>query len=109
MSPDQLDKLSDGVGLKIKIFELAAELAGALVGVGALYVYFILRRGILTDEYAPLPSVNIRDTTHAVFNVPAHSLSPNAGIAVIDSQPWPVIGWLEASWAPRRPRPSRTG
>jgi hypothetical protein len=107
--PDQLDKLSDGVGLKIKLFELAAELAGALVGVGALYVYFILRRGILTDEYAPLPSVDIRDTSHAVFNVPAPNLSPNAGIAVDNSQPWPVIGWLEASWAPRRPRPSRAG
>jgi hypothetical protein len=101
--PDQLDKLSAGVGLKIKIFELAATLAGALVGVGALYVYFILRRGILTDDYAPLPPVNIRDGSHAVVDVPASDISPNAGVAVDDSQPWPVIGWLEASWVPRRP------
>jgi hypothetical protein len=105
--PDQLDKLSEGVGLKISVFKLAAELAAALVGVGALYVYFILRRGILTDEYAPLPSVNIRDTSHAVFNVSAQNIPPNAGIAVDNSQPWPVMGWLEASWVPRRPRPPR--
>ncbi|MCW2513953.1 MAG: hypothetical protein JWR11_2995 [Mycobacterium sp.] len=105
--PDQLDKLSEGVGLKIKVFELAAALAGALVGVGALYVYFVLRRGILTDEYAPLPAVDIRDTSHAVFDVPASEISPNAGIAVDDSQPWPAIGWLEASWVSRRSHPPR--
>jgi hypothetical protein len=105
--PDQLDKLSEGVGLKITVFELAAMIAGALVGVGALYVYFILRRGILTDEYAPLPAVNIRDSSHAVFNIPAQSIDPNAGIAVDNTQPWPVMGWLEASWVPRRPQPPR--
>jgi hypothetical protein len=82
---------------------LAATLAGALVGVGALYAYFILRRGILTDEYAPLPPVNIRDGSHAVVNVPASEIRPNAGVALDDSQPWPVIGWLEARWVPRRP------
>jgi hypothetical protein len=27
---------------------------------------------------------------------------PGAGIVVDDEQPWPVIGWLEASWVPRR-------
>jgi hypothetical protein len=107
--PDQLDKLSEGVGLKIKMFKLAAELAGALVGVGALYVYFVLRRGIVTDEYAPLPAVDIRDTSHAVFDVPASEISTNAGIAVDDSQPWPAIGWLEASWVSRRSQPPRAG
>ncbi|MDT5072196.1 MAG: hypothetical protein QOH82_1516, partial [Mycobacterium sp.] len=38
-----------------------------------------------------------------VVDVPASDISPNAGVAVDDSQPWPVIGWLEASWVPRRP------
>jgi hypothetical protein len=33
----------------------------------------------------------------AVVDVPASDISPNAGVAVDDSQPWPVIGWLEAS------------
>ena len=100
--PDQLDKLSAGVGLDITLAKLAGYIAGALVGVGALYVYFILRRGIVTDEYAPLPAVNIRDTSHAVMNAPVQNVSPGAGIVVDDEQPWPVIGWLEASWVPRR-------
>lgn len=100
--PDQLDKLSSGAGLDIDIAKLAGDIAGALVGVGALYVYFVLRRGILTDEYAPLPAVDIHDTSHAVTNVPAQNITPGAGIAFDDEQPWPVIGWLEASWVPRR-------
>jgi hypothetical protein len=100
--PDQLDKLSSGAGLDIDVAKLAGYIAGALVGVGALYVYFVLRRGILTDEYAPLPAVDIHDTSHAVTNVPAQSITPGAGIVVDDEQPWPVIGWLEASWMPRR-------
>jgi hypothetical protein len=64
-------------------------------------VYFILRRGILTDEYAALPAANSRDASHAVFDLPAQDITPGAGIAVDDKQPWPVMGWLEASWGPR--------
>ena len=72
------------------------------MGVGWLYVYYVLRKGILTDEYAPLPAVRIHDTPHAVTNVPAQNIAPGAGIVVDDEQPWPAIGWLEASWVPRR-------
>jgi hypothetical protein len=100
--PDQLDKLSAGVGLDITLAKLAGYIAGALVGVGALYVYFILRRGIRTDEYAPLPAVNIRDSSHAVIDVAVQHVTPHAGVVVNNEQPWPVIGWLEASWMPRR-------
>jgi hypothetical protein len=99
--PDQLDKLSSGAGLDIDMVKLAAYIAGGLVGVGALYVYLILRRGILTDEYAPLPAVDIHDSSHAVTNVRVQDITPGAGIVVDDEQPWPVIGWLEASWVPR--------
>jgi hypothetical protein len=102
--PDQLDKLSSGAGLDIDVAKLAGDIAGALVGVGALYVYFVLRRGILTDEYAPLPAVDIHDTSHAVTNVPAQNITPGAGIVFDDEQPWPVIGWLEVI-VPREARP----
>jgi hypothetical protein len=98
--PDQLDKLSSGVGLDIDLAKLAGAIAGALVGVGWLYVYYVLRKGILTDEYAPLPAVDIHDSSHAATNVPAQNITSGAGIVVDDEQPWPVIGWLETSWVP---------
>jgi hypothetical protein len=105
--PDQLDKLSSGVGLDIHLAELAGALAEALlglVGIDTLFVASVLSRGVLTDEYAPLPAVNIRDSSHAVTNVLAQNITPGAGIVVDDEQPWPVIGWLEASWVPALPQ-----
>ncbi len=102
---DQLDKLSSGSGVKILGAEIVAALAGAIFGVGALYVALVLRRGIRTDEYDALPAVDIHDTSHAVIDVPVGSITPGAGVAVDDTQPWPVIGWLEASWVPRRRPP----
>ena len=102
--PDQLDKLSTGVGLEITMAKLAAEIVAQGVGIGAAIAQLILDRGILTDEYAPLPAVDINDTSHAVTDVLAQNITPGAGILVDDAQPWPVMGWLEASWVPASPQ-----
>jgi hypothetical protein len=102
--PDQLDKLSSGVGLEITLFKLAGEIAGQITGVTAPFVYLVLRRGILTDEYAPLPAVDIDDASHAVTDVLAQNITAGGGILVDDTQPWPVMGWLEASWVPVSPQ-----
>jgi hypothetical protein len=99
-NPDDLDKLSSGVGLDIKMAEIVASALAQLVGVGTLYTALILGRGFLIDEYAPLPAVDIRDSSRAVTNVRLQDITPRAGIVVDDEQAWPVIGWLETSWVP---------
>jgi hypothetical protein len=58
----------------------------------------ILGRGIETDQYDPLPSVNVLDAGRAVNNVAASQIPAGAGIATDDTQPFPVFGWIEAKW-----------
>ena len=58
----------------------------------------ILSRGIETDEYDPLPQIDINDAQHAVTNAFANAVPPGAGIVHDDAQRFPIFGWLEAKW-----------
>jgi hypothetical protein len=62
----------------------------------------VAARGFLSDRYDALPPVDFRDTDSpdAVLNAPVSSISPGIGVTVNNGQPYPVVGWLELSWAP---------
>jgi PASTA domain len=78
-------------------------LAGALgAGIGAAASDWFISHGIETDAYASLESFDIESEEGAVLNASASVIPPHAGIAVNDSQPYPVYGWLKVSWVDLR-------
>jgi hypothetical protein len=98
-SRQELDALSPGVGNQILEGEAVTLFAGALGGpANAAQVAAILSRGIETDEYDPLPQIDINDAQHAVTNAFANAVPPGAGIVHDDAQRFPIFGWLEAKW-----------
>jgi hypothetical protein len=58
----------------------------------------ILGRGLETDEYDPLPAVNLFDLQLAVVNASSSNIPAGIGISQNDSQPYPVFGWLDVKW-----------
>ena len=58
--------------------------------------------GIETDQYElPIVYFTLGDSPGAMINVPLDSLSAlpdGQGISTDDSQPFPVLGWLEVGW-----------
>jgi hypothetical protein len=97
-----LDLLSPGQGFKLSLAEsIVTVLSGLLPWGGyilAAYVREVLARGLKTDEYDPLEEIDILDTTNAVLDRPVNQLVPGEGIPTDDSQPYPLVGWLELYW-----------
>ena len=117
--PEELNKLAADSGTAIIVADaLAVAVEDVLAGLGlgglgglflAAYVAYILSRGILTDEYAALPEVDVRNADHAVIDVPVDDIPDGAGIVADDIQPHPIFGWLEIGWIPgkgRKPTPT---
>ncbi len=75
----------------VGVLNLAADTKGFLV----------LSQGLQTDLYDPLPTVDFRDSTatNAVIQAPLNAIPAGKGISQDDSQPYPVVGWLEVGWA----------
>jgi hypothetical protein len=81
------------------------EVLGGLVGLlnlvadpkGAL----VLARGVLTDSYSPLPDVGFSHTSspNVVLNAATNAIPAGKGITVDNSQPYPIIGWVEVGYA----------
>ena len=99
-SRGDLNTLSPGVGSQIFEAEAVTLLVGALGGgpANVAKAAVILARGIETDEYDPLPKIDINNAQHAVTNAFANVVPTGAGIVHDDAQPFPIFGWLEAKW-----------
>ena len=112
--PGELIKLSGGVGTDIINVDslVAAVVALNLIPDIALflaaYVAYILSRGIVTDQYAALPEVDVRNADHAVIDVPVDNIPDGAGIITDNNQAHPIFGWLEIGWVPARRKPPLT-
>jgi hypothetical protein len=64
----------------------------------------ILDRGLKTDQYDPLPAIFLQSAANpgsadAVIQSPVGSLTAGKGLTQDNTQPYPVYGWLELSWA----------
>jgi hypothetical protein len=93
--------MSSGIGLPLLGLEAGSSVLEALLGLNpfdAARVLFILERGIKSDLYNFLPGVDINDAQHAVTRARPNEVSPGAGIVQNNDQPFPIFGWLEASW-----------
>jgi hypothetical protein len=77
---------------------LLASFLGIVPGINAAIARGILERGIRSDVYDPLPGVDINDAQHAVTRTPPEEVPAGAGIVQSNNQPFPIFGWLEASW-----------
>jgi hypothetical protein len=101
-SKDELNALSPGTGTDILAIDVVAPLVGAIIsGLGlAIYIEYILRRGILVDAYDPIPEINVLDSSHAVFNTLPEDIPSGAGVVVDNTQSYPIFGWLDAKWIP---------
>ena len=101
-SKDELNALSPGTGTDILAIDIVAPLVGAIIsGLGlAIYIEYILRRGILVDAYDPIPEINVLDSSHAVFNTLPEDIPSGAGVVVDNTQSYPIFGWLDAKWIP---------
>jgi hypothetical protein len=71
---------------------------GLVPGINAVVARAILERGIRSDVYDPLPGVDINDERHAVTRTWADEVPAGAGIVHSNDQPFPIFGWLEATW-----------
>jgi hypothetical protein len=77
---------------------LLAHFLGLVPVINAGIARGILERGIKCDAYDPLPGVDINDAQHAVTRTPPDKIPAGAGIVHSNEQPFPIFGWLEASW-----------
>lgn len=94
---NRLDPDADKSYLEVEALSAAVQLATGNP-IGAAIVTEILERGIETDEYDPLPEVNVLDSQNAVTKVFADSIPAGRGVSQNDSQPYPIYGWLEVKW-----------
>jgi hypothetical protein len=101
----ELAKLDPKAGTAYLDAELLSGAAHLVLGgpVSAGVVAGILNRGIKTDEYAALKNIDILASNHAVTNTFADSIPTGAGVSRDDSQPFPVYGWIDVSWAKSGP------
>jgi hypothetical protein len=114
---EQFDKMAPGIGLDLLGLEVGSSVFEAILNLGiplhAARVFAILERGIKSDLYDFLPGVDINDAQHAVTRAWANEVPPGAGIVHDNRQPFPIFGWLEATWQlfdsdaapPSRPSP----
>jgi hypothetical protein len=94
----RLDSNSGGKYFEVEVINAAIRGLGLGDPVGAALVELVLERGIESDEYDPLPEVNILDSSNAVIDAFANNIPTRAGITVNDNQPYPIYGWLAAKW-----------
>ncbi len=110
-SKDELNALSPGTGTDILAIDIVAPLVGALLPFGGLwlaaYIEYILQRGFKVDAYDAIPEVDVLDSSHAVFNALPENIPSGAGIVVDNTQPYPIFGWLDATWIPLTTIPVR--
>jgi hypothetical protein len=106
-SKDELNALSPGTGTDILAIDVIAPLVGAIIsGLGlAIYIEYILQRGIEVDAYDPIPENDVLDSLHAVFNTLPEDIPSGAGVVVDNTQPYPIFGWLDAKWILRNTIP----
>jgi hypothetical protein len=100
---EQFDKMARGIGLPLLGLEAGSSVLEALLGlapIDAARVSLILERGIKSGLYDFLPGVAINDAQHAVTRARPNEVSPGAGIVQNNDndQPFPIFGWLEATW-----------
>ena len=98
---EEFDAMRKGIGLDILLGQTGGAVLERLLGVSEIdsaRVFLILERGIKIDLYDPLPAVDINNAQHAVTRVWADEVSPGAGIVTDNDQPFPIFGWLEATW-----------
>jgi hypothetical protein len=101
-SKDELNALSPGTGTDILAIDIIAPLVELIIGglLLALYIEYILQKGIEVDAYDPIPEINVLDSSHAVFNTLPEDIPSGAGVVVDNVQPYPIFGWLDAKWIP---------
>ena len=65
----------------------------------------VIARGVETDLYAALPDVDFTaaGSPGAVINADASAIPSGQGVLVDDTQPYPVVGWLELGFVPNSP------
>ena len=95
--------MAKGIGLPLLGLEAGSSVLEALLGlapIDAARVLAILERGIKSDFYDFLPGVNVNDAQHAVMRANPNEVSPGAGVVQNNDphQPFPIFGWLEATW-----------
>jgi len=98
---DEFDAMRQGIGLGILLGEGSGAVLERMLGtaeIDSARVVAILERGINIDLYDPLPSVDINDAQHAVTRAWANEVPAGAGIVSDNDQPFPIFGWLEATW-----------
>jgi hypothetical protein len=80
----------EAAGIAIAIANILLDPVGAAV----------LSRGLLTDQYAALPTVDFyrTDTAGAAINVSGTSIPSGVGITLNNNQPFPLTGWIEVSY-----------
>ncbi len=59
---------------------------------------WILRRGVLTDQYDPPIAASDQDNQNIAGPLPLSQLTGGMGWAVDDTQPFPVYGWIDVYW-----------
>jgi hypothetical protein len=102
-SREAAGEVGKGIGLGILLGEASGALLTALQSrattpLDIARILLVLERGIKSDLYAPLEDVHIEDARHAVTRAWANEVPSNAGIVHNDDQPFPIFGWLEATW-----------
>ena len=93
-STDELDLLSSGSGSSIALGEHIIEVLAE-----GLYAWLILRRGLKTDVFAPLPEFDILERNGGVFGIPVQQVVSGEGVISGFDRDCPVTGWIEAFWA----------
>jgi hypothetical protein len=91
-----------GAGFWTKLIEgVSAVLTVLLAPLLLTKALAVAARGFLSDQYDPLPPVDFRNTDlpDVVLNAPASAVPAGRGVTVDNSQPYPVVGWLEVRWA----------
>jgi hypothetical protein len=99
---EEVFAMGEKYGFVFEAFEegspLLAAFLGLAPGLNVAVARAILEQGIRSDVYDPLPGVDINDAQQAVTRVWADEVPAGAGIVHSDDQPFPIFGWLEATW-----------
>jgi hypothetical protein len=83
-----------------EISALFNGIAGGIVlgQLGALWVKHVLDERVTTDEYVGAEETSILQSRNAVRNATPDTLETSQGVTRDDSQPYPVLGWVELEW-----------
>jgi hypothetical protein len=94
-----LTELKDALGPSTgdEVAGVAAAIANILLDPSGAAV---LSRGLLTDQYAALPTVDFyrTDTAGAALHVSGTAIPAGVGITLNNNQPFPLTGWIEVGY-----------